>query len=336
VRSFTVLEVILASALGGVLVLACLGLFAALDRTDRVMAFRHKQAAEMATLHLAMERTFANLLMARDSDVQVESQNRSGITEGVVQRPSRPRLLLHDDPAVGVLSGGAAPQRLEVVLSQAPLPPGYGRDDIPTEEDMAIGGPMRGVFELRPEADAWAMWWRPLPRDEREPDGHIFSVDPREDPRAVRIATGLQQAQWLAFKQRERQPAIEAKLVHDLPAYMELNVVMTSGYAAQWMFEVAWLNGPETAEEQAQEEEAALAEGAPGARGRRGGAAGGGAGGPTGPGGPGDGRGGGRGGRGGAGGTGGAAPTDGGAGRGTTRRNVATPVPRSSDGVAPK
>jgi prepilin-type N-terminal cleavage/methylation domain-containing protein len=326
-KGFTLLEMILASALSGVLVLACLGLLAALDRTDQAMSIRHQQAQEMATLHLAMERTFGSLLMAREADIQQESQNRSGIIAGVEQRPSRPRLLLANDPAVSAPSGAAAPQRLEVVLSRAPLPPGFGRDEVPTDEEAAIGGPMRGVFELRPEGDAWAMWWRPLPRDENQPDGHLFSTDPRNDPRAVRVAGNLRQAQWLAFKKRERHPEVEAKLVHDLPAHMELNVQMTSGYAAQWMFEVAWMNGPETAEEQAAEEEAAAAE--PAATGRRGGAGGGGGGG-GGPGGTGT--------RGGQGrppaGFGSTIPGANDIERGidTPRRNVATPAPGSDRG----
>jgi hypothetical protein len=184
------------------------------------------------------------------------------------------------------------------------------------------------VFELRPEDDGWSMFWRPLPRHESEPDGHLFNTDPRNDPRAIRIASGLLKAQWLAFRKREREPDLEAKLVHDLPAHMELNVVMTSGYAAQWMFEVAWLNGPETAEEMAAEEEAALAEaaaggaGGRGGQGRRGGGAGGAGGGP---------------GPGGVGGVPGAVTHGGGGvndadGRGTIRRNVAVPMTPRGNG----
>jgi hypothetical protein len=66
--------------------------------------------------------------------------------------------------------------------------------------------------------------------------------------------------QWLAFKDRERLPALEARMLHDLPAHMELNVRMSSGYVANWMFEVAWTNGPESIDEIAEEAEAGAAE----------------------------------------------------------------------------
>jgi prepilin-type N-terminal cleavage/methylation domain-containing protein len=255
-KGFTLMEMVLASVIGGILLLACLGLFGAMDRADRALAVRHRQAEDMATLHLAMERAFSNLLMATDVQAAAQLQNRAVNERGEQQSPPRPRLLLEDDQ--GGLGGGSV-QRLEVVVSRAPVPPGFRREFAAEVEELVLGGPVRGVFELRPEGEAMAMWWRPLPRAEDEPDGHLFHTDPRDDPRASMLASGITEAQWLVFRNRQREPHISALTVHELPAHMELHVRMNGGYAAQWMFEVAWSNGPETIEEIAAEAEQVLA-----------------------------------------------------------------------------
>ena len=53
----------------------------------------------------------------------------------------------------------------------------------------------------------------------------------------------------MAFKERKRGGEIAASRFDELPAYMEMQVTTAGGLHQNWMFEVQWMNGPETAEE---------------------------------------------------------------------------------------
>lgn len=352
---FTLMETLLAASLGGLVVMASLGIMAAIDRMDKATEARFQDADAMARLHLVMERTFSNLVMA-DASVgaaqqpqtqgggsRAERVARDGIVQGEKESQPRPRFLVEADrsPSLeGMVSkaqrqgliggGGATVQRLEVVLSRAPVPPGFGRSttqevlaavDSVSEESVAV----RGVFELRPDAatppgavtglsrpadgEGWTLWWRPLPPNADGANEQVYLGDPTQDAAAVVIATGLVECQWISFKLGERTPELSALQFQDLPAYMEMKVRTARGMAANWMFEVGWSNGPETRTEleEAEEAEAAAQEN----------------GGQGGFGGPGGGPGGGRGGRGGQQGDvrqfGPGGPADGMGGRGGSR-----------------
>jgi hypothetical protein len=232
--------------MGAILVVIVVGLLGMVDRTERATSRRQRDMATLAQMHEVMDRTFGTLVML-------------DATNGKPDPASRPRMVLE---AAGSEHGPRPPlsnlplQRLEVVLEKSPVPPGWG------------GGPMidtsyanqnddiratRGVFEIRAgkgkekAADGtWSLWWRPLPPTIEGPNAKIYREDPTRDDRAVLIADGLTECQWMAFKNRERASAVTVNRFDDLPAYMEMQVATASGLSANWMFEVQWSNGPET------------------------------------------------------------------------------------------
>ena len=78
-RGFTLLETMLAAAIGALVVLACLGMMFMMNRTDRALDARATEQAELERLRWVMERTFSRLLMSdephtpRPGDLNVAS-----------------------------------------------------------------------------------------------------------------------------------------------------------------------------------------------------------------------------------------------------------------------
>jgi hypothetical protein len=275
-RGFTMVETLMAATLGAAVVVVCVGLFASMERTDRATSLRFDQTSALSRVHLVMRRTFGNVVMS-DSSVRggpLGTAPAGTATAGTPETESavRPRILLEKDSNANFSGSGAAPQRLEVVLSKAPVPPvlntarGEAIAMAAYEPSVYAGPTIRGVFELRPDppfAEArnwgvpgldprktgWTLWWRPLPHSPEGPAGALFSMQPEEDPSAVPIASGLEMCRWLAFNKRKRGDAFTATQFQELPAYMELEIRTTTGLTANWMFEVDWINGPETVEE---------------------------------------------------------------------------------------
>ncbi|MCC6677955.1 MAG: hypothetical protein IT436_12495 [Phycisphaerales bacterium] len=62
-RAFTMLEIMLASVIGALVILASIALFNSMDRMDRALARRADDTTELARLHLVMSRTFSTLIM---------------------------------------------------------------------------------------------------------------------------------------------------------------------------------------------------------------------------------------------------------------------------------
>jgi prepilin-type N-terminal cleavage/methylation domain-containing protein len=289
-RGFTMLETMMASLIGAMVVVVCVGLFGAMDRTDRGTALRFDQTSSLSRVHLVMRRTFASIVMS-DASVRGSAPGRAGEKDAA---PPRPRMLLESDQspsmqrALSRMGTSGSVQRLEVVLSKAPVPAGM---DSPRGEALAMaayeptiyaGPAVRGVFEVRPDPigeqakgwgvpgldprhRGWTLWWRPLPHQDTGLAGSLYTLDPESDPRAVPIASGLVSVKWTAFKERKRGTAFSATQFQDLPAYMELEVRTTMGLTAHWMFEVDWINGPETQEELEEREEMTQVAGAAGA-----------------------------------------------------------------------
>ena len=276
-RGFTMVETLMAATLGAAVVLVCVGLFASMERTDRATALRFDQTSALSRVHLVMRRTFGNVVM---SDTSVRGGPLGSATavpapaggEPPKESGVRPRILLETDRSTKAAGAGAAPQRLEVVLSKAPVPPvlntsrGEALAMAAYEPTVYAGPALRGVFELRPDPafakarnwgvpgldprkTGWTLWWRPLPHTDEGAAGALFTMSPEEDPRATPIASGLEKCRWLAFNKRKRADEFNATQFQELPAYMELEVRTTTGLTAHWMFEVDWINGPETAEE---------------------------------------------------------------------------------------
>jgi len=172
------------------------------------------------------------------------------------------------------VAGGGVVQRLEVVLDRPPVPRNFARgltgsladsvqanfDERDDEFRPVLAGPVRGVFELRPDAATrrmgsrpavnpddprvgWTLWWRPLV------DDGSLDVDPTDDAEAVPIASGLTVCTWRAFIKKERSETLRVMSTLEVPAFMEMEVRTLGGQYASWMFEVQWSIGGDGTED---------------------------------------------------------------------------------------
>jgi hypothetical protein len=297
-RGFTLIETILAAGLGAMVMIGVLAIFAAMDRTDAAAARRFDETAMMTRLHLVMERVWSDLLIQDENAIPTGASGGrntasstlvppEAIRNGQVQQQPRPRILMDSDLSPDLKNmmrngglGAGAPQRLEVVVAHPPVPPAYGNTTAPElQVQLTALGAMasRGAFELRPDsatpaqrldagekaaapdAPGWTLWYRPLPPVEGAVQPDPYTMDPTQDPSAVRLATGLVRCSWQVFKTqydsnnkplgREKLPNLEAMKLQDLPAYVQMKVTTASGLTADWMFEVGWGFGPETTQE---------------------------------------------------------------------------------------
>ena len=277
-RGFTLLETVLAAAVGAVLVLMVVGVMAFINRAEGAQAARLEQLDGMSRLQKIMSRAFSTLVVA---DPNSGSAFRSKVlAEGLPSAAEEvpPRMLLGEDESPtlssafrrGGVAGDGAVQRLEVVLDHSPVPRGLARGmggtlgmsvqaNLDESDAPAIKGLVRGVFELRPDRATytggapmarredgrigWTLWWRALP------DEDSLNRDPTEDAEAVPIISGLSQCVWRAFVKRKRQGEIRVVTNLELPAYMEMEVRTLGGQYANWMFEVQWTVGAGPGEE---------------------------------------------------------------------------------------
>lgn len=286
-RAFTLMEMLLAASLGAMLVLMVVAMFGFMDRSEGAQVRRIEQIEALSRIHKVMERVFSAIVVADQNSV---AQSPNGLTDpsvdGKKRRQREPsRLLLAPDQSKSLdqamrrahASGGGVVQRLEVVLDRLPVPRNFARGltgDVgtsvqanQTEDEATISGPIRGVFELRPDGATnrvdgkaapenpdgrvgWTLWWRALPFDENAPDPAL--IDPTEDSTAVPIASGLASCNWKAFVNRERQDTLTVTSYLQLPAYMEMEITTLGGFYASWMFEVQWSVAQEDAREATQ------------------------------------------------------------------------------------
>jgi len=179
-RGFTLLETMMAAALGAILVVACMAMFGAMDRTETATAHRFDETNSMARLHLVMNRVWGDILIqtidaptlaniragntANPSAQPTDLAQAASVRNGQAQAQPRPRIDLELDlseqvkaamKTAGMDAKGTPPQRLEVVTSKAPIPANFSNAsmaDLQAALDDAGAMAARGVFELRPDA----------------------------------------------------------------------------------------------------------------------------------------------------------------------------------------
>ena len=147
-RGFTLLEMLLAASIGAVIMIACVGVFFVLERSDRALSLRAEQTSDLQRTRLVMARTFGRLLLSDAprprSAANLSEPNRTAAETAAAAAaaanlappasPPPPRLVLAADARLAgrrmtrrvtadTESGDAiAPQRLELVLSESPVP----------------------------------------------------------------------------------------------------------------------------------------------------------------------------------------------------------------------
>jgi len=197
--------------------------------------------------------------------------------------PIPPRFIIEPDPRLGV--GGSArsitPQRVIVTIDPQAVPRTIYSTDQSTNafEILAsrdafppvpayTSGAVRGVLELRPDeprrADArqsspnadehaYTLWWRSLEPGQHPDDPPLEGVAPGaeglsralERRGAVPLLPGLVRCRWEVYQRRERKQDYTGTWMTDLPAYVMIEVQTAAGQYANWLFDVAWTEGPE-------------------------------------------------------------------------------------------
>ncbi len=150
-RGFTLIEVVLAASLGSIVMVAALGVYGMLTRTDRVLEHRAAQTNDLGLLRTVMRRSFESIVTSdekkpasgREVGKRGEEANQAANKAEAGRELSasdedalknRPRISLLADASganAGVFrrakmagaSWGSGPQRLEVVVSKPPISP---------------------------------------------------------------------------------------------------------------------------------------------------------------------------------------------------------------------
>lgn len=160
-RAFTLIEVMLAASLGALVLVACLGVYGALQRSDKVLGERFDHTGQIANVRLVISRMMSSLAMSDEQRPPQGEEAGKRVAEGKKEAEAlaknaeegkdskrdgaeggdplkyRPRLALTSDSSKGVSgvlrrasiagSGGDAPQRLEIVSMRSPLPANFGQ-----------------------------------------------------------------------------------------------------------------------------------------------------------------------------------------------------------------
>ena len=149
-------------------------------------------------------------------------------------------------------------------LANIPPSANLSNPDTPPTVDAPRAPGVRGVFEVRPQQSAGIstvalnsagqprpleLWWREIPsqidvtaaEDARQLDPTL----PHATGREIRLLSNLASARWQVYRRREFYSKMTASWLTELPAYVELRVETLDGRRENWMFEVAWSQGPE-------------------------------------------------------------------------------------------
>lgn len=148
--------------------------------------------------------------------------------------------------------------------------PRTGADDAEEDVRPALAPGVRGVFELLPDAlqpaggatfersrkpradvgTGLTLWWRELP-PVLDPDASEEEVARHQrrmldfDGRRIPLISGLSWLRWEVYRGDRFDTRTRATWQRELPAYIKVSFETVAGRRENWMFEVAWLNGPE-------------------------------------------------------------------------------------------
>lgn len=264
---FTALEVLIASAVSIVVVVAAIALMGFLNRMSRISEQRYQDTAELGILHETIRRAMQTLvaevppeqapgagpdeLASAPADEVADEEEVEGeeaaaeADEGEDVKSSRPDSRSRPNPFSGSsLTGGARfvlepqipgrigesdPRRLEVVLLEQPAP-----------GPLPLSPTVRGVFELAPQVYGLALQWR--------------SLNPPGLP--IVLATGIREVRWTALSREFAEDRfkssssawrtdMEATIAKEYPKAVRLELITMNNTRVDWLFEPAVTTGPE-------------------------------------------------------------------------------------------
>ena len=257
-HAFTLIELMAATLIGSLIVTSALGVFTALDRANTRFAVRYDHTVDMGRTYVAVQRAFRGMVvspvLAPGDDLIPPRLSLTHVKGPIKMRApgwASSRVLVVGDER-------DQPQRLEVVVNESPIESiagqrlarlgveSLGLD--PNEVTLAQPIAVRGAFVLRPvgsegSTPLWQLVWQPMIAL-RPLEGAPYFVPAPADLDVV-LADDIVWCRWQVFYKNERLLSHTAITVLDLPAYVELEIELTSGMMANWMFEIAWTEGPE-------------------------------------------------------------------------------------------
>ncbi|MFN7022465.1 MAG: hypothetical protein ACK4WH_14210, partial [Phycisphaerales bacterium] len=169
-----------------------------------------------------------------------------------------------------------ASERLEDVELSRPRAPGVRGvfEILPdgVEPGAGLAAPP-SEFAATADGPTYALWWRELPprparedlasegvdvedgqegrseRDDRRrrADAELVALAAESEfnGKRERLLSGCRSIHWSALRGKKPRDKITALYDKELPAYVELEFETASGRREKWMFEVAWITGPE-------------------------------------------------------------------------------------------
>ena len=288
-RGFTLLEITMAAVIGALCAIAGLALFNGLLSADKTLGRRFEQEMSIERTRLVIERCFMTLVTSERNPPRSRPGNNvarpttsddankpddgqaidTSRTEPTAQTPEPPRVILEPDADPLLRSLGANVQRLELVLSQSPVPtnnPARFRpenDQIVRHDDSSNVSAIRGCLELRPqvyqkgdraEEDKrkilWQLWWRPLPpraSSADQPDPALTWTPPCKP---LLLAGNLESLEWRIFHEGVYKTVYSATYSTELPAYAQVRLTTSDGFKADWLFEINYSRGSEVSDDE--------------------------------------------------------------------------------------
>jgi prepilin-type N-terminal cleavage/methylation domain-containing protein len=219
-RGFTLIEVLLASALGGLIVAGCVGMFALIANSDKRTSERAQETFELSLVHQTTQKAVRLLVM----------DSPSFLGTGESTPGQRGRIILEQD--------GEKPwQRLELVVNEPPVQGSTIKD--PIARVFSKYAAVRGAFELRPsrlnDQELLLYWVNYVPG----------GAETREIGSETLLATNLKTVRWKLAKTGDEKKLVRLEQASignwtDMPAYLEMGVETLSGQRFAWMFEFGW------------------------------------------------------------------------------------------------
>ncbi len=255
-HAFTLIELMAATLIGSLIVTSALGVFKALDRANTRFAVRYDHTVDMGRTYVAVQHALRGMVV---SPIPASDNATPRLTLNHVPGPIKMRAPGWASSRVLVVGDERdQPQRLEVVVNEAPIESVAGQRLVrigveslgldPDEVSLAEPVAVRGAFVLRPVSSKgltplWQLVWQPMIAL-RPTEGPVYFIQAPPELDVV-LADDIVWCRWQVFYENERLLTHTATTVIDLPAYVELEIELTSGMMANWMFEIAWTEGPE-------------------------------------------------------------------------------------------
>jgi len=232
-RAFTLLEMVLATALSSMVMIAAFGMFGFIRLTDQRLSERFEAVAEDARAHATLRRAMRSIVAAPEpADLEAELRRRQreqaarGDEVGVSRLTDEARARLLGTPrfSLGPLDpeqdedDSSGPWRLGLTLTSSPI-----------LAESEGGGLVRGAFDKVRTTSGWRLQWTP--------------IDPPGDPTV--LADDLRDVFWASLVLEGYVDRYDAHFLREMPRAVRIVLFGNDGRVTDWMFEPGVVVGEE-------------------------------------------------------------------------------------------